>query len=69
METKKLFNSTESKSVQKGDVVLMRRGQIDIDIQDAKYSFGRALQQAVFKGNKQECAKALIGGIDKLEGT
>ena len=52
----------------KGDVVKMKRGLIYHDIRDAKLSFGRALQQAVIKGNKQECAKALLAGIDKLEG-
>ena len=50
------------------DVVYMKRGDIYHDIREAKFTFGRALQQAVYKGNKQECAKALVTGINKLEG-
>ena len=64
MENTKLARAGECK----GDVVKVKREDIYHDIRDVKFTFGRALQQAVMKGNKQECAKALIAGINKLEG-
>ena len=67
MDREEYIDLWVNKSVTVGDVIPMNHGELEKNLKDVYWEFGRALYQATQEKNVEETARLIGKGMIKLE--